>query len=217
MSEEKYDSAPDTIKHIDKVTQNIYDVVDNLHDRSLVHDLSKLHEPEKPIFDKMTQKLAKMEYGSEEYKQSLKDLGPALEHHYANNTHHPEHWENGVSGMSLLDIIEMVCDWKAAAERTKDGDIWKSLDINFERFNFSYQLQANIRNTVMELWPPEGDEHSEKMKRTDIDIDEETAILGMQLGWFKPIAFEATEKGEKELREFCERTIAEHTKDGNDA
>ena len=38
------------------------------------------------------------------------------------NRHHPEHFgEDGIRGMNLPDVVEMLCDWKAASERTKDG------------------------------------------------------------------------------------------------
>jgi hypothetical protein len=34
------------------------------------------------------------------------------------NSHHPEHYGNrGISGMDLFDVVEMMCDWMAAARR----------------------------------------------------------------------------------------------------
>lgn len=62
-----------------------------------------------------------------------------------NYTHSP------VNGMSLLDLIEMLADWKAATERHANGDIRKSIDINTERFKLSPQLADILRNTVREL------------------------------------------------------------------
>lgn len=75
-------------------------------------------------------------------------MEPALDHHYANNSHHPQHYENGVDGMDLFDIVEMFFDWKAAGERTKDGDIFKSININKERFGLSEQLVKIFENTA---------------------------------------------------------------------
>ena len=46
---------------------------------------------------------------------------PAIDHHYANNRHHPEHWPNGINDMTLMDLIEMLADWKAATARNKNG------------------------------------------------------------------------------------------------
>lgn len=146
-----YDSAPDTEAHIRRVQQLIEEIKDNLHDRAFVHDLSKLGEPEKSLFDEWTPKLKALTYGSDEYKAALVALGPALQHHYAHNKHHPEHYENGINGMSLLDLIEMFCDWKAASERHADGDFRKSLEINRNRFGMSDQLAEIFENTRREL------------------------------------------------------------------
>ena len=79
----------------------------------------------------------------------MAELGPALAHHYAANRHHPEHFANGVDGMNLFDVIEMLMDWKAATERMKDGgNIRRSLTINTGRFHLSPQTAAILRNTI---------------------------------------------------------------------
>ena len=48
-----------------------------------------------------------------------------------------EIYANGVAGMDILDLVEMLCDWKAASERTKDGDFQKSIEIG-EASLFAY-------------------------------------------------------------------------------
>lgn len=150
MSE--YDSRSDTVKHIMRVRELLYIVQNKLEARGFAHDQSKLGEPEKYTFDTCTAKLKAMAYGSDEYKAALVDLKPALDHHYAANSHHPEHFETGVSGMSLLDVIEMLIDWKAATERMKNGgDIRKSLELNTSRFNLSPQLVSILANTIQEM------------------------------------------------------------------
>lgn len=78
-------------------------------------------------------------------------MKPALDHHYANNAHHPEHFPNGVNGMTLLDIVEMFCDWKAATERHADGSLARSIQINRERFGISDQLAEIMENTRREM------------------------------------------------------------------
>ena len=142
-----YDSKADTLEHIRKVSQNLNNFASNLLDRANNHDESKLHSPEKELFDELTPRLKSLTYGSDEYKQSLEELNVALEHHYANNSHHPQFYLNGISGMTLMDLVEMYCDWKAAVERTKDGDFGKSLEINEKRFNMSQQLVDIFKNT----------------------------------------------------------------------
>ena len=147
----KYDSTNDTKEHITKVQENMEMFLMLLKFRAEIHDASKLKSPEKEIFDTVTPRLQKLTYGSEEYKASLAEMKPALEHHYANNPHHPEYHSNGINGMNLIDLVEMLCDWKAATERHDDGDISKSLEINQSRFQISDQLQSILQNTVVAL------------------------------------------------------------------
>lgn len=146
-----YDSRQDTIDHIYKVMDLLDKVVINIENRAAEHDASKLKEPEKSMYDEFTPKLRELTYGSDEYKECLKKMGVALKHHYADNSHHPEHYEYGINDMSLLDIIEMIVDWKAATLRHADGNIHDSLRINKERFKISDQLQYIIINTIKEM------------------------------------------------------------------
>ncbi len=122
-------------------------VIHELLARSESHDQSKLCNPEVQTFTECTSKLAKFTYGSDEYNASLKEMAPALEHHYANNRHHPEHFKNGIDDMNIIDIVEMICDWKAASERHNDGNIRKSIEINANRFGMSPQLVKILENT----------------------------------------------------------------------
>lgn len=148
---EPYDSTNDTLEHIAKVEGYLSLCADLLRMRAAVHDVSKLEAPEKQIFDEVSPKLKALTYGSDEYKAALVEMGEALTHHYQANSHHPEHYPNGIDGMSLLDLIEMLCDWKAASERHADGNFVKSLDINRTRFKISDQLMQIFINTAREI------------------------------------------------------------------
>jgi len=147
---EKYDSRADTMEHIRRVQELADYMIEMLLRQVEDHDVSKLESPEKEIFDEFTPKLKDMTYGSDEYKSCLASMKPALDHHYARNTHHPEFF-GGVDGMDLLDIIEMFCDWKAATERHADGSLEKSIGINAKRFGISPQLEAIFRNTKIQM------------------------------------------------------------------
>ncbi len=148
------ESESETLKHIRRVQELVGDVVANLLERSRVHDASKLAAPEVDVFDEYTAKLKGMTYGSPEYKECLAGMKPALDHHYAENRHHPEHFpRNGIYDMSLLDMIEMLADWKAASERHSDGDVRRSVAINAERFGYTDDLADIFLATINELWP----------------------------------------------------------------
>lgn len=138
----------DTMDHINQVREFMMICITQLTERARIHDQSKLKSPELEIFTEYTPKLKNSTYGSEEYKDFLKGMGTALQHHYENNSHHPEHFENGIRGMNLLDVVEMFCDWKAATLRHADGDIYKSIDHNQKRFGYSDDLAEIFRNTA---------------------------------------------------------------------
>ncbi len=142
----------DTMRHIERVRNLIQEVCTELLDRARLHDQSKLAEPEASGFAEVTHELASVTYGSEEYKGFLKKLEPVLDHHYANNRHHPQHHKNGIDDMTLVDMIEMLCDWKAASERHNDGNIKKSIEHNADRFGMSPQLVRIFENTAKELF-----------------------------------------------------------------
>ena len=185
MDKKLYDSTMDTIEHINTVRRFMSYVQDNIVQRMICHDSSKLRSPEKELFDEFTPKLKNSTYGSDEYKEFLKSMKVALDHHYKMNSHHPEHYKiwrcdicsyqmneedampdrcprcnlaeselthvSGIYGMSLLDILEMLIDWKSATLRHEDGNILKSIEINQKRFGYSNELKTILLNTVKEL------------------------------------------------------------------
>lgn len=142
-----------TQAHIDLVRDALAAVCAELRRRGTLHDASKLASPEFSVFAAMTPKLAGCTYGSEEYRTFLADMQPALAHHYAANRHHPEHHAHGVGDMTLIDLVEMFCDWLAATKRHNDGNIYRSIEINRARFGLSDQLAQILLNTAELLEP----------------------------------------------------------------
>jgi hypothetical protein len=89
------------------------------------------NSPEVQVFDEFTPKLKTSTYGRTSTRAISKRWAMGLKHHYAYNRHHQEFFgEDGVDGMTLVDLIEMLPDWKAATERHDDGDLAKSLEIH---------------------------------------------------------------------------------------
>ena len=144
----------ETQKHIEAVRKYIRFMIDKIDLRGVKHDASKLESPEVELFAEQTPKLTALTYGTEEYQASLDALKPALDHHYASNRHHPEHFVNGINDMTLVDILEMFCDWKASTLRQNDGNLLKSIETNAERFSMDGQLKQILMNTARML-----DEH----------------------------------------------------------
>ena len=138
----------ETQKHIELVRKFIRLFTDKLTTRGVEHDKLKMKSPEVEIFTEFTPKLAETTYGSDEYKEFFEQMKPALEHHYANYRHHPEHFVDGVNDMNLIDLVEMICDWKASTLRHNDGNLLKSIEINAQRFGMSEQLTQILVNTA---------------------------------------------------------------------
>src|SRR3990167_3901195 len=138
-----------TIRHIEAVRNYLNLCIKELLHRGEQHDQSKLQSPEREMFDEFTEKLRATTYGSPEYKAMTEQMkNGALAHHYANNRHHPEHHKNGIKDMNFIDIVEMLCDWKASSMRHNDGNILKSIEIQQEKLGFSDDLRIIFENTA---------------------------------------------------------------------
>jgi hypothetical protein len=163
-------SREDTKRHIKRVNElietfigigvNSYTfeisqvAIKELFKRGREHDASKLEAPELKIFDKYTTKLKKLTYQSDAYKRCLREMKPALQHHYKHNRHHPEHF-NHISEMHWVDLVEMFCDWLAASERHENGDASKSIILNADRFHFGYIGVCILHNSLAVMRHPE--------------------------------------------------------------
>jgi hypothetical protein len=148
-----YDSLKDTYEHIQNVRKHGLKVLIDWIFRMDTHDQSKTEEPEKSMYDEFTPILKTLEYGTEEYNQTKAKMGDALLHHYQVNRHHPEYFQDSLDGMNLLDMLEMLTDWKAATSRMKSGtgDLKKSIEINAERFHMDEKIKLLLLNTASYL------------------------------------------------------------------
>lgn len=147
-----YDSTKDTISHINAVKDAMYNIGYILISRGIAHDATKLHSPEKDMYDKYVPQMRAAKYGSPEYKEILDAMNKeGLNHHYEYNSHHPEHFENGVNDMSLFDIFEMFADHMVACKCGNDVEKFKTaLSTNAKRFGFSEQLESILLNTFID-------------------------------------------------------------------
>lgn len=137
----------DLIQHKTWVAEKMQIGANELFRRAAIHDNSKFSPEEFEAYEEAFPELQKYAYGSEEFKAALDKIKPAIQHHYQVNRHHPEYFSNGVNGMDLIDLFEMVCDWVAAARRSQT-EVHKGLQINKDRFKIDDQLFAIIKNTV---------------------------------------------------------------------
>lgn len=154
-SYEVLETNAQTQQHINVVRILLRKMAVEILTRGETHDLSKFEAEEVDTFVEFTPKLKTATYGSDEYKGFLAAMGPALQSHYANNRHHPEHFAEGMSGMNLVDLLECFVDWLASTKRHADGSIMRSIEINQERFDMPDMLASIFRNTVRDFFPEE--------------------------------------------------------------
>ena len=148
-TQEQIDAHDQAVKkHVFYVRKNVRRLVKEIHARAKVHDASKLEEPERTLLSENFADLGKTPYGTPEYDALLAKIKPALDAHYAQNRHHPEHWPHGIDDMDLVDILELLSDWCASVKKNKHGNIHRSIEVNTKRFNISPQLAQILTNTV---------------------------------------------------------------------
>lgn len=141
-----------TEKHISNVRANLMAVIIDLGERAVAHDASKLVEPEAEAFARIEVERTNVVYGTPEYNAMMASVQPAIDHHYEMNDHHPEHHLHGINGMNLMQIVEMLCDWKAASMRGQQRPFMEGMrNVSKERFGIDDQLFMVLENTVMAL------------------------------------------------------------------
>lgn len=143
-----YDSRPDTYQHMALVRGHLLRCTQNLIQRAHDHDVSKLQSPELETYDGLTPALAGIAYGTPEYRAAMQPFKAGIKHHQQINDHHPEHFADGVRGMDLLQLLEMICDWKGAGQRQPDPDFRAAIDIQVQRFGIGDELRQILLNTA---------------------------------------------------------------------
>lgn len=142
------DCTPIVEEHKKRVAFWLRWLVQDMEARITVHDNSKLQEPEKAIFDVFAPMLDKQDnFGTPEYEEARRQMGTALAHHYSVNRHHPEYHKHGISGMTIMDLLEMFADFMAATSSKSHS---MNLEYLQERFDICPQLVKIFANTLYE-------------------------------------------------------------------
>ena len=142
----------DYIQHIQWLMEGMAWVQQQIMKRMLTHDRSKIGPEELDAYAEVVPGFKNFTYGTPEHKAHGDKLGPAWQHHTEHNKHHVEHFEHGISDMTLIDLIEMVCDWRAAALRSGTWDYETSLTMFVKNSKvMSPQIVSIIRNTCRTL------------------------------------------------------------------
>ncbi|MGH7274768.1 MAG: DUF5662 family protein [Nitrospiria bacterium] len=125
-------------RHQTLVRRNLSKLAKALEARALIHDMSKLELDELAGFVEIQQIARNHKIDSPEYKASLA-------------ARLPEYYPDGIRDMSLLDLIEMVCDWEAASKTYGKTSLAESLPIQKERFKVTDEQYHLIQLIAEEL------------------------------------------------------------------
>lgn len=148
--EKKYDCATETKKHAKVIQRVSKPLIDDLISRFENHDKSKLSSPELECYNKYVPVLKTVNYGTPAYfeiRQNMLDEG--LRHHYEMNRHHPEHFKNGIEGMTLVDIFEFFCDTYVDS-LDSDNSYEKEFNKSCEKYHINGTLKKILLNTYEE-------------------------------------------------------------------
>lgn len=147
----RFDFLCDTMLHVTEVQENLEEIASQLRRRGFAHDRTKFQKTEFDAFVSTREKFKKANFGSKEYQECTDAVQLAVDHHYKYNRHHTGRWPNGIDDMSLIDIIEMLADWKAAERRSPDKQLIDTLDYAFKKYKIGGQLALIIKNTLKDL------------------------------------------------------------------
>ncbi len=147
----EHDFLCDTLLHMTEVSENLEALASELRKRGFAHDRTKLQELEFDGFVSTREKFKKANYGTPEYQECIDLTKPAVDHHYENNRHHTGFHKDGINNMNLIDVLEMIADWRAAARRSQDKKLVDTLNYAFKKNKIEPQLAKVITNTLNDM------------------------------------------------------------------
>lgn len=120
--------------------------------RAIQHDDDKIAQADQWAKFQLLDK-AGYKFGTPEYKAYKECLGvrELIDQHTKTNRHHPEFFDNDLSKMNLVDLVEMISDWYIASSTRASGEgvsFEAMMDIQQKRFNMSDELKSILLNTI---------------------------------------------------------------------
>lgn len=136
-------------KHKSSVRKRLLFIASELQKRAEHHDDSKLEYPELGWLVAMD-KEGRAPYGSEAYFEKMKRWDCFFKHHYDKNPHHPDHYTaEGTHGMTIVDIVEMMCDVISYCDELPSTKAFEIINEQAERFGLSDELASILKNTLL--------------------------------------------------------------------
>lgn len=176
-----------TNNHIELVQNNIYlwqeneeynNIFHELTLRAANHDQSKFSEPELTpyIWLNWNYHCTTNNIPFELPRGMDQKIRDAKFHHVYNNRHHPE-WHLDPNEMTIVDLIEMVCDWKAVGQEFGEKSLVGYADrVLGKRFNFSQKKINLIWDLIHKMDKMAEDEEKAKKRLKEITPSNEELL-----------------------------------------
>jgi len=139
------------IAHRAHVRARLEQVIARLRERATLHDLTKLQPTEFDVFCETHEEFTKARFGTPEYRAVEEKGRKAVQHHYRHNRHHVKHHRNGWKDMNLIDLLELLADWKAASRRNPNEWFEDGFVKAMNRAEFPEPIRILLTNTVRDL------------------------------------------------------------------
>lgn len=136
------------LKHIRSVRAKLYVILNEISKRVLQHDKSKLEYPEYNLWCKMDEE-PRYKYGTKEYFDKIERNKHVFNLHYKHNTHHPEHYVNGILDMDLVDVLEMLIDWISYKDKIRISEAIELIEQQSRRYGLSEEFECVLKNTLI--------------------------------------------------------------------
>lgn len=128
----------------------------DLRSRGNRHDISKFSGIEATIGGMNYEEYSKINVlhpNASDVQEYTEKTKAALIEHYKLNDHHIEHFENGLSDMSLVQLAELICD--SVAHLTERGytptECVCEIENQFKKYESSDEIVSIVKNTVKYL------------------------------------------------------------------
>lgn len=142
------DTKEYVLSHIRSVRVKLEVIIEEFKKRLLHHDQSKLESPEYELWRKMDEE-PRYKYGTPEYFDKIQRYKKVFDLHYKHNSHHPEHYENRILDMDLVDVLEMLIDWISYKNNIRITEAIELIDQQSKRYNLSEELTCILKNTLI--------------------------------------------------------------------
>lgn len=161
-----YSYRKDIIDHKQKVSANMFTIIQELYHRQALHDNDKItndliFEP----YDMYNNELRRAGFGSERYKHILKnELGEAADLHAQNRHHFYAKAHACQTDVNIFDVIEALIDIKSAIERYDDHspeEVQLLLKNSMQRILSEQTLDTVIENTIDYFYEKNGEKNND--------------------------------------------------------